>query len=48
MKDKELIAIMAAIIFAGADDCEEAAGYRPKDAVDKAIEILTAVEEAKE
>jgi hypothetical protein len=35
-----LVAIMAAIIYAGGDDNQHAAGYTPRTAVDKARDIL--------
>jgi hypothetical protein len=40
VKDHELLAIVAAIIFAGADDSEKAAGYTIEGAVKRARAIV--------
>ncbi len=43
MDSKTLLAIMAAIIYSGADDCEKSSGYDAVGAVKKAQAILTVV-----
>jgi pyruvate kinase len=43
-EDKQLLAIMAAIIHAGADSNERAPGYDPVTAVNKAEKILAECE----
>jgi hypothetical protein len=40
MDERALVAIMAAIIYAGGDDNEKCSGYTPKSAVDRARAIL--------
>ena len=45
MDDRTLVAIMAAIIFSGADDNEKAAGYSPISATVKARDILKATDD---
>jgi hypothetical protein len=40
MDELQLVAIMAAIIYAGADDAEKSAGYTPSSAALKAKQIL--------
>lgn len=44
MTDRELLAIMSAIIFAGADSATEQAGYYPSGAVANALKILACVD----
>lgn len=43
MEEKPLVALLAAIIYAGADDCERSAGYTAQSAVAQAIAILDEV-----
>jgi hypothetical protein len=40
MDERTLVAIMATIIFSGADDKESPCGYNPKEAVVKARSVL--------
>jgi hypothetical protein len=46
MDRTQLVAILAAIIYSGADDSERAAGYTPVSAVEKARTILREAEKA--
>jgi hypothetical protein len=46
MDETQLLAIMAAIIYAGADDSQRAAGYTPVSAAVKAQTILREVKRA--
>jgi hypothetical protein len=47
MDERALVAIMAAIIYAGGDDNEKCSGYTPKSAVDRARAILDVVANVK-
>lgn|SRR5262249_60033179 len=44
MEERQLLAVMAAIVFAGADDSERAAGRNPEQAVGVALQILASVD----
>jgi hypothetical protein len=46
MDKRQLLAIMAAIIFAGADDNEGSPGYTPDQAVERAAQILEYVNDS--
>ena len=46
MSERELLAIMAAIIHAGADSPTQTAGYHPESATAKARDILACVDKA--
>ena len=44
MKERELVALMASTIYAGADDNQHAAGLTPQSAVRIARDILRAID----
>jgi hypothetical protein len=43
MSDEQLLCVMAAIIYAGADDNEQSAGYTPRQCANRAAAILAEI-----